>query len=91
MLGIESDIFLEISSITNVNSIRTYIGTTMVYPTLFSMSGKLIKGDIEYHTSILHDAINLIGPKLNLSIKMNLYSFHLQYRFLCMENLKQEN
>ena len=32
MLGYKSDIFLELSSITNVSSIRIYIGTTMGYP-----------------------------------------------------------
>ena len=37
MLGNKSDIYLEISSITNVSSIRIYIGTTMGYPTQFSM------------------------------------------------------
>ena len=37
MLGNKSDIFLEISSITNVNTIRIYIETTMGYPTQFSM------------------------------------------------------
>ena len=52
MLGDKSDIYLEISSITDVSSIRIYIGTTMGYPTQFSMSGKLTKGDMEYHTSI---------------------------------------
>ena len=58
MLGNKSDIFLEISSITNVNSTRIYTGTTMGYPTHFSMSGKLNTGDTEFHTSILHDEIN---------------------------------
>ena len=33
MLGNKSGIFLEIISITNVNSVRIYIGTTMGYPT----------------------------------------------------------
>ena len=33
MLGNKSDIYLELSSITNVSSIRIYIGTTMGYPT----------------------------------------------------------
>ena len=33
MLGNKSDIFLEINSIRNVNSIRIYIGTTMGYTT----------------------------------------------------------
>ena len=53
MLGNKSDIYLEISSVTNVSSIRIYIGTTMGYPTQFFMSKKLTKGDMEYHTSIL--------------------------------------
>ena len=63
MLGNKSDIYLEISSITNVSSIRIYIGTTMGYPTQFSMNGKLTKGDMEYHTFIFYDEINLIGLK----------------------------
>ena len=58
MLGNKSDVILEINSITNVNAIRIYIGTTMGYPTQFSMSEKLNKGDVEYHTSVLHDEIN---------------------------------
>ena len=33
MLGNRSDIYLELSSITNISSIRLYIGTTMGYPT----------------------------------------------------------
>ena len=41
MLGDKSNICLEISSTTNVSSIRIYIGTIMGYPTQFSMSGKL--------------------------------------------------
>ena len=59
MLGNKSDIFLEINSITNISSIRIYLGTRMGYPTQFSMSGKLTKADIEYHTSILYEEINL--------------------------------
>ena len=51
MLGDKSDTYLEISSITNVSSIRRTIGTTVGYPTQFSMSGKLTKGDMEYNTS----------------------------------------
>ena len=58
ILGNKSDVFLEISSITNVSSVRIYIRTTMGYPTQFSMSEKLKKEGIEYHTSILHDEIN---------------------------------
>ena len=58
MLENKSDIYLELSSITNTSSIRLYIGTTMGYPTQFSMTGKLTKGDMEYHTSILYDEIN---------------------------------
>ena len=64
MLGNKSDIFLEIVSITNINSIRIYIGTTMGYPTQFSMSVKLTKSDIEYHTSILYDEINFDWSKI---------------------------
>ena len=58
MLSNNRDIFLEISSTANVNSMRIYINTTMGYPTQLSMSGKLTKGDVEYHTFILHDEIN---------------------------------
>ena len=43
MLGDKSDIYLEIHSMTNVSSVRIYIGTIMGYPTQFSMSGKLLK------------------------------------------------
>ena len=64
MLGNKSDIYLELSSITNVSSIRISIGTTMGYPTQFSMSGKLTKDDIEYHTSILYDEINFNWSKI---------------------------
>ena len=64
MLGNKSDIHLEISSITNVSSIRLYIGTTMGYPTQFSMKGKLTKGDMEYHTSIFYDEINFDWSKI---------------------------
>ena len=63
MLGNKSDIYLEIGSMTNVSSIRIYIGTTMGYPTQFSMSGKLTKGDREYHTSIFYDEINFDWSK----------------------------
>ena len=63
-LGNKSDIYLELSSITNISSIRLYIGTTMGYPTQFSMNGKLTKGDMEYHTSILYDEINFDWSKI---------------------------
>ena len=66
MLGNKSDIFLETSSITNVNSIRICIWTTLPYSTQFSMSGKLTKGNIEYHTSILHVEINFDWSKIEL-------------------------
>ena len=65
MLGNRSDIYLELSSITSISSIRLYIGTTMGYPTQFSMTGKLTKGDIEYHTSILYDEINFDWSKID--------------------------
>ena len=64
MLGNKSDIYLELSSITNVSSLRIYIGTTMGYPTQFSMNGKLTKGDMEYHTSIFYDEINFDWCKI---------------------------
>ena len=57
-LGNKSDVSFEISSITNVSSVRVYIGTTMGYPTQFSMNGKLKKKDLEYHILVLHDEIN---------------------------------
>ena len=58
ILGNKSDIYLEVSYIMNISSVRIYIGTTMGYPTQFSVSGKLKKKDLEYHTSVLHDEIN---------------------------------
>ena len=64
MLGNKSDIYLELSFITNVSSIRIYIGTTMDYPTQFYMNGKLTKGDMEYHTSIFYDEINFDWSKI---------------------------
>ena len=66
MLGNKSDIYLELSSITNISSIRLYIGTTMGYPTKFSMNGKLTKGYMEYHTSILYDEIIFDWSKIEL-------------------------
>ena len=36
----------------------------MGYPTQFSMSGKLTKGDMEYHTSIFYDEINFDWSKI---------------------------
>ena len=59
MLGNKSDKCLEIGSITNVSSIRICIGTTVGYPTQFSMSGRVNKENTEYHISVLHDEINL--------------------------------
>ena len=64
MLGNKSDIYLELSSINNVSSIRIYIGTTMGYPAQISMNGKLTKGDMEYHTSIFYDDINFDWSKI---------------------------
>ena len=66
MLGNKSDIYLEISYITNVSSIRIYIGTTMGYPTQFFMNGKLTKGDIKYHTSIFYNEINFDWSKTRI-------------------------
>ena len=60
MQGNKSDIFLEISPITNINSTKYTLEGMMGYPTQFSMSEKLNKEDIEYHTSVLYDEI-LIG------------------------------
>ena len=64
MLGNKSDKYLELSSITSVSSIRLYIGTTIGYPTQFSMNGKLTKGVMEYHTSMLYDEINFDWSKI---------------------------
>ena len=64
MLGNRSDIYLELSSISNISSIRIYIGTTMGYPTQFSMTGKLTKSGMEYHTSLLYDEINFDWPNI---------------------------
>ena len=64
MLGDKSGIYLEISSITKVNSIRIYIRTTVGYLTKFSMNGKLTKNDIEYCTPIFYDKINFDWSKI---------------------------
>ena len=90
MLGNRSDIYVELSSITNISSIRLYIGTTMGYPTQFSMTGKLTKSDMEYHTSMLYDEINFDWSKIDSDIKMNLYFFLQLYKSLCMVNLRPE-
>ena len=75
ILGNKSDIYLELSSITNVSSIRIYIGTTMGYPTQFSMNGKLTKGDMEYHTSIFYDEINFDWSKIEFKYQDEPISF----------------
>ena len=69
MLGSKSDIYLEISFISNVCSIRIYIGTTMGYPTQLSISGRLTKGIIECHTSILYDELNFDWSKKELKFQ----------------------
>ena len=56
--------FLEVSYITNVSSVRKYIRTTMGYLTQFSMgklSGKLKKKGLEYHNSFFIMKSILIG------------------------------
>ena len=75
MLGSKSDIYLEISSITNVSSIKIYIGTTMGYPTQFSISGKLTKSDMQYHTSIFYDEINFDWSKIEFKYQDELIFF----------------
>ena len=88
MLGNRSDIYLELSSITNISSIRLYIGTTMGYPTQFSMTGKLTKGDMEYHTSILYDEINFDWSKIEFRYQNEPIFFLQLYKSLCMVNLR---
>ena len=61
----------------------------MGYPTQFSMSGKLTKGDIKYHTSILYDEINVDGSKIEFKYQED-YILSI-YKFLCMETLRPEN
>ena len=63
MLGNKSDIYLELSSITNVSSIRLYVGTTMGYPTQFSMNRKLTKVIWNIILPNCMMKVNLIGPK----------------------------
>ena len=63
----------------------------MGYPTQFSMSGKVNKRDIEYHISILYEEINFDWSKIEFKYQDGPIFFHLQYRFLCMENLKPEH
>ena len=85
-------IYLEKSSITNVSSVRIYIGTTMGYPTQFSMIGKLNKeGDIEYNTSVLNDEINFDWSRMEFKYQDEPIFSHEQCRFLYMENLKLGN
>ena len=79
MLGGKSDIYLEISSMTNVSSIRIYIGATMGYPTQFSMSGKLTYGDMEYHTSIFYDEINFDWSKIEFKYQDEPTFFSIYY------------
>ena len=91
MLGNKNDVLLELGSITSFISVRIYIGTAMGYPTQFSMSGKLKKKYLEYHTSVLHDEINFDWSGIEFDYQDECIFFHLQYSFLCMENLKLEN
>ena len=91
MLENKSDIYLEINSITNTSYIRIYNGTTMGYPTQFSMSGRLAKGDMEYHTSIFYDEINFDWSKIKFKYQDEPIFFHLLYKSLCMVNLRPEN
>ena len=62
----------------------------MGYPTQFSMNGKLTKGDMEYHTSILYDEINFDWSKIEFRYQNDLYFFLQLYRSLCMVNLRPE-
>ena len=63
----------------------------MNYPTQFSISEKLNKGDIEYHTSILHDEINFDWSRIEFKYQEEPIFFPLQYRLLCIENFKPGN
>ena len=51
----KGDIFLEITSIKNVDSIRIYIGTTLGYPTQFPWMENLIR-----------EILNIIPPFCNI-------------------------
>ena len=56
------------------------------------MSRKLKKAGLEYHTSFSHDKINVVWSGMEFKYHdKQIYFFHLQYRFLHMENLKLEN
>ena len=91
MLGNKSDIYLEISSITNISSIRIYNGTTMGYPTQFSMKGKFTKGDMEYHTSIFYDEINFDGSKIEFKYQDEPIFFPSTKQVPLCGNLRPEN
>ena len=91
MSGNKSDIYLELSSMSNISSIRLYIGTTMHYPTQFSMNEKLTKDDMEYHTSILYDEINFDWSKIEFRYQDEPIFFLQIYKSLCMGNLRPEN
>ena len=86
MLENKSDIYLKLSSITNISSIRLYTGTTMDYPTQFSMNGELTKGDMEYHTSILYNEINFDWCNIEFRYQNEPIFFLQLYRSLCMVN-----
>ena len=45
------------------------------YPTQFSMSGKLTKTDMEYHTSIFYDKINFYWSKIEFKYQGELILF----------------
>ena len=62
----------------------------MGYPTQFSMSGELTKGDMEYHTSIIYDVINFNWSKIGFKYQDEPIFFHLLYRSLCPVNLRPE-
>ena len=59
----------------------------MAYPTQFSMTGKLTKGDMEYHTSILYDEINFDWSKIEFRYQNEPFFLQL-HKSLCMVNLR---
>ena len=75
MLGNKSDIYLELSSINNISSIRLYIRTTMVIQLNFPWLENWLK--VIWNITLPYCMMKLIfdWSKLNSDIEMNLYFF----------------
>ena len=63
----------------------------MGYPTQFSMTGKLTKGDMEYHTSIFYDEINFDWSKIEFKYQDEPIFFPLTIQIPLHGKLRPEN